>query len=641
MSRLATRLSTARLLGAVAAIAVWGAVGSGCGGGEDAEPIPGQTGRETSSPDGVEVEWNPIPRENARPGNPPSEWDIENTDEPSIEGFASQLSVRPGDTVRFKVKSETPSFRFDVYRMGFYGGLGARRVDAAGPRPSQVQPLCGFEAETGRVHCENWADTASWTVPDDAVSGIYFAKLVPLPEGRANHVFWVVRERTARSDLLFQTSDTTWQAYNRWGDRPERELSYYAGPPGADPPQARSVSYDRPFRIGAVVEGERQHFRDGWHGVFAAEYPMVRFLERNGYDVSYASGADTDRFPEALLGHRVFLSVGHDEYWSGGQRRNVERARDAGVHLAFFSGGEMLWKTRWKDDHRTLVCYKEPFAGRSDPAAEWTGQWRDRRGADAGLPENAVTGTLGWQIDNAALRVAAVFGRLRFWRGTALAELPKGEVATSSANVIGYEWDEDADNGFRPAGLVRLSRSRIGSRMHSVVMHRRADSGALVFGAGTVQWSWALDGPDAPHRYAPDGDSGSPPDRNLQQATVNLFADMGVQPATLQDDLERARASDDTGPPIVSIAPPEGDVLANRPVVLRGSATDGSGRVAGMEVAIGDRWHRAEGWERWRYEWTPAAPGPVEVRARAVDDSGNIATTPPLTIEVRDPATGG
>ena len=45
----------------------------------------------------------------------------------------------------------------------------------------------------------------------------------------------------------------------------------------------------------------------------------------------------------------MFLSVGHDEYWSGGQRANVEAARDAGVHLAFFSGNEIFWKTRWEN----------------------------------------------------------------------------------------------------------------------------------------------------------------------------------------------------------------------------------------------------------------------------------------------------
>src|SRR5918996_4253386 len=103
--------------------------------------------------------------------------------------------------------------------------------------------------------------------------------------------------------------------------------------------------------------------------VFNAESPKVRWLEANGYDVSYTTGVDTDRRGNLLTNHKAFLSVGHDEYWSNEQRANVEAARDAGVHLAFFSGNEVFWKTRWEPSiapgaapYRTLVTYKETHA---------------------------------------------------------------------------------------------------------------------------------------------------------------------------------------------------------------------------------------------------------------------------------------
>ena len=103
---------------------------------------------------------------------------------------------------------------------------------------------------------------------------------------------------------------------------------------------------------------------------FQCEYPMVRWLERNGYDVSYWSGVDTDRLGAAISARfRLFLSVGHDEYWSGRQREHVTAARDAGVHLGFFSGNEVYWRIRWEDgatsdgsrtdSHRTVVVYKD------------------------------------------------------------------------------------------------------------------------------------------------------------------------------------------------------------------------------------------------------------------------------------------
>ena len=81
--------------------------------------------------------------------------------------------------------------------------------------------------------------------------------------------------------------------------------------------------------------------------MFGAEYSAISWLEQNGYDVSYMAGVDADRYGSLLLNHKLYLDVGHDEYWSGQQRTNVQAARDAGVNLAFWSGNEMYWRTRW------------------------------------------------------------------------------------------------------------------------------------------------------------------------------------------------------------------------------------------------------------------------------------------------------
>ena len=209
---------------------------------------------------------------------------------------------------------------------------------------------------------------------------------------------------------------------------------------------------------------------------------MVRWLEANGYDVKYQAGVDTDRRGAALVGARkpkVFLSVGHDEYWSGDQRTRVEAARDAGVSLAFFSGNEMFWKTRYEPSidgantaYRTLVSYKETLASaKIDPAVDptghpiWTGTWRDPRfspPADGGRPENGVTGTIWtvncWfrrrsrsRVDGEPASVAAT---------RASAALTSGD-RDPSPETLGYEWDEDLDNGSRPAGLVHLSSTTV------------------------------------------------------------------------------------------------------------------------------------------------------------------------------------
>ena len=286
---------------------------------------------------------NPVSCENAKPGSAPSAWQIDGNGDQSIQGYATTMSVNKGQTIRFKIKTPASAYRIDIFRLGYYQGNGAR-LQASGIQPTatlpQSQPACLTSSSTGLIDCGNWGVSASWAVPSDAVSGIYIARLVRNDNGGASQIPFVVRDDGRPSDMLVKTSDATWQAYNLYGGNNLYQCS--ACPPGnpSGYKGAFAVSYNRPFD-GALPGDQGRSY------LFYAEYQMLRFVERNGYDVSYTSGADVDADPAALLNHRVIVSSGHDEYWSGRERANFEAARDAGVSLAFFSGNEVFWKTRW------------------------------------------------------------------------------------------------------------------------------------------------------------------------------------------------------------------------------------------------------------------------------------------------------
>jgi len=414
------------------------------------------------APRGALAQSNPVVVENALPGNPDSDWDVSGAGDPSIQGFATDIGVNRGDTISFKIDTPSADYRLDIYRMGYYGGMGARLVASILPSATlpQTQPVCLTDG-TGITDCGNWAVSASWAVPSNATSGIYFAKLVRQDAVGASHVVFVVRDDSSHSKLLFQTSDTTWQAYNQYGGN-----SLYVGASEAGSPAGRAfrVSYNRPFTT-------RDATPEDW--VFNAEYPMVRWLEANGYDVTYTTGMDADRRGDKILQHTAYLSVGHDEYWSGTQRANVEAARSAGVALAFFSGNEVFWKTRWETSidgsatpYRTLTCYKETHANAViDPAdpPTWTGTWRDPRfspPADGGRPENGLTGTI-FTVNCCSynITVPADDGKMRFWRNTSIASLPPAGSATLPNETLGYEWDEDLDNGRDRASLHHAAES--------------------------------------------------------------------------------------------------------------------------------------------------------------------------------------
>jgi hypothetical protein len=585
------------------------------------------------------VPKNPIEAENCLAGNPASEWYVDGAGSPNIQGFTTDMSVNVGQTVFFKVQTNATAYTVNIYRIGYYQGQGGRLVASIVPSATlpQIQPPCLTNTATGLTDCGNWGISASWAVPSTAVSGVYIAKLTRQDTGEASLVIFVVRNDSSHSDILLQTSDTTWQAYNVYGGS-----SLYTGPTI----RAFKVSYNRPL----TLPGMNTSF-------FTVEYPMLAWLEANGYDVSYFSGVDTDRNGGLIKQHRMFMSVGHDEYWSGGQRANVEGALAAGVNLGFFSGDEITWKTRWEPSidgssaaYRTLVCYKETLASAViDPADPpvWTGWWRDRRfspPADGGRPGNGLSGTqLGVdQTRNDAITVPQADGRMRFWRNTSIASLGPGQVATLSTGVLGYEWDVDDDNGFRPAGLFPLSTTTltvpecilsvpnvnvndgytIGSctATHHLTLYR-APSGALVFGAGTIQWSWGL---NATHAIP-----GTPSDVKMQQATVNLLADMGVQSATLQGGLLPATASTDTTPPrsFITSPAPGSTVVARSRLTVSGTAADAGGGVVGaVEVSVdgGKSWHPAVGRENWSYTFVPVNSGTMNIQSKAVDDSGNL-----------------
>ncbi|HEV7173542.1 DUF4082 domain-containing protein, partial [Pedococcus sp.] len=588
--------------------------------------------------------------ENTQTGDPASDWQISGSGSSTIQGFATSISVSPGETVQFKVNTPSKNYHFDILRLGYYQGNGARKL-ASGLKPSvalpQTQPACLNDPNpTGLIDCGNWGVSASWTVPTTAVSGVYIAHLVRDDvTGAASHIVFIVRNDTSHSDVLFQTDDETWQAYNTYGGNSLYSCTVNC-PPGTPHAYqgAAKVSYNRPFHSADDDQGH------SW--LMYAEYPMIRFMEANGYDVSYTTGIDvgTAAGGALLTNHKTFMTAGHDEYWSGTQRTNVEAARDAGVNLAFFTGNETFWKTRTEPSidgtataERTLVCYKEThYDGVVDPKdpPTWTGTWQDPRFSppgDGGRPQNALTGQL-FVVNSGTtdIKVPAAYAKLRFWRNTPVASLTGSQSVTLGAGdgTLGYEWDAEPDNGFRPAGEFDLSSTTSTSaevftdygsttQTGSTATHHlslyRAPSGALVFGAGTVQWSFGLDS------------AGGTPDPTMQQATVNLFADMGAQPYAPISGVTRATASADTAAPTSTITSPASaaNLGDGTKVTVSGTASDtGGGVVAGVEVSTdgGSTWHPATGTTSWTYSWTVHGSPTATIKTRAVDDSGNMET---------------
>ncbi len=254
---------------------------------------------------------NPVERENERPGT--SGWQLARVRVDSspyrtkwVEGYCSKQSVTAGEALTIFVSTE-PARRFtiDIFRMGYYGGAGARRLTRLGPIAGEPQPVP--EAGEKRLRECRWKPSVDLEIPKDWPSGVYLGKLTTVPEGEESYwqsyVIFIVRDHRP-ADILFQCSDNTWQAYNRW---PEND-SLYTHPDGAHHPGV-AVSFDRPYgKYPQILD----HPLSVGSGEFLLwEYPLCYWLEKQGYDVTYCSNSDVVD-PAFVTRCRCFLSVGHD-----------------------------------------------------------------------------------------------------------------------------------------------------------------------------------------------------------------------------------------------------------------------------------------------------------------------------------------
>jgi len=462
----------------------------------------------------VEGHPNPIVFENRLPGT--DEWKPEHpgyriSDDVNgqVKGFASATSVNRGESITFYVTvNPVQKYAIDFYRLGWYEGKGARLMDSISSLPGKSQKQCTPTGKTGLITCE-WSPGYTLTIPDNWTSGVYLALLTNSEKFR-NYVPFVVRDDHRKADLLYQQSVMTLQAYNNYPNDGRTGKSLYDHNSfGANtiPEHKRAVevSFDRPYHD----SGAENLLDPDW----SWEYYFIRWLERSGYDVSYSTNIDTHANGARLLNYKAFLSVGHDEYWSREMYDAVERAREAGVNLAFFGANAAYWQIRLAPSrdgrpNRVMVCFKNEKLDQESKPESKTIKWRD-----IGRPEQRLLGiqyVATWDDPSGNSDFIVVNSDHWIYQDTGLADGDKIK------GIIGYEVDRYMEKYPLPPLISYniLSRSPYGDGMKqdNIAMSSiyRTIHGSWVFAAGTMSWSWGLDR----EGYA---------DARIQKMTTNLL----------------------------------------------------------------------------------------------------------------------
>lgn len=450
---------------------------------------------------------NPVTEENRRPGT--VEWQLKHyrfddrtgsgLRSPQLEGYASDVSVYTGEKIDFHVSTDpAKKFYIDLYRTGWYGGTGGRHMLRLGPFSGEPQPVPMMGME--RVRECAWKPSAQLKVPADWRSGVYLAKLSLADEPIQSYIIFIVKEKRP-ADFLFQCSDLTWNSYNKWpgqdslyddGLSRSKNGYWYWGP------NVRT-SFDRPYTQYGQVHEVALSLGSGEYLLW--EFPLAFWLEEQGYDVVYCSNLDVDRDPDVLRRCKVFLSVGHDEYWTRRMYDNVVEARERGVSLAFLSGNAVCGEIKLYDSTVTGKTGRVMARIRAFPDEQFL---MGTKSFGPGYGDWVVRKADHWIFEGAGMRNGDYIPGLIGWEYHGVpADLPGLEVVAASQ-------------------LAPFSRHSPEDGNHAAVVFP-CKKGNWVFNAGTIWWNEGLSNPPGHVPAASRLGRTFGVDRRVQKITANFF----------------------------------------------------------------------------------------------------------------------
>jgi hypothetical protein len=412
--------------------------------------------------------------ENSLPGDP--NWEIRHLGaSDAIMGYTGKASVLTGESFPLFVSTTSSGFRVHAFRIGWYGGDGARQVWESGSLRGHQQNGPGFTDSTNTVHTD-W-DPVTEVPTDDWPAGAYVLRL-DADSGAQRYVPVWVRSASTAGKVVLKAAIGTWQAYNTWGGY---DL-YIGGPSQSYGDRSLAVSLNRPYDL------------NGADMFLTYERNMVLLAEALGLSPAYVTGMDIASNSHLLDGASALISGGHDEYWTPAERAHVTAARDAGVNLAFLGANAMFRRTRLDDGDRLVICYKTSYM--EDPMygvdnALVTSDWREPPDPD---PESSLIGTI-YEGYPAVAPYVVVSPKAWLFAGTGVAE------GASFDNLVGIEYDR-----VNPAYPVErpiqvLSHSPLvcqGASSFADSAYYTHSGGAGVFNSGTMRWVGAIYG-DPPH----------------------------------------------------------------------------------------------------------------------------------------------
>lgn len=417
-----------------------------------------------------------------------------------LEAYANAVSVEAGQSIGFCVALQsgaTTGLRLDIFRRGqitfqdsqfgteadqIYNGDYRNKIAVSSGQTAvksitfnaAVRTVPAGAAQSG---C-GWPVTVSWAVPSNAALDVYLGRFT-----RGTDISWVAfvvrpaaANRGAFSKVLCQLSVNTYQAYNPWGGG-----CFYAPPVSNQ--LLDQVSFDRPCQL--------------WDYLLYDE-PIVGWLAGN-LPVEFCTNVDLNADDTLLDNYLLFISLGHDEYWSEEMRDRIELFGSKGGNVLFLGGNTIYRRVDLSSAARIMRRVKLPDASVLSPSwddfgrpealttgLQWSGgHWSSALPAP-GVPYTVVANSSHWVLAGTGLLTGSTFG------------------STAQGGIIGYETDaaildgQGAPTAPTPSDFVPIAHADLpgwtdnGPGAEATMGLFARDGGGVVVAAGTTGWGQGL-----------------------------------------------------------------------------------------------------------------------------------------------------
>ncbi|HET6171207.1 MAG TPA: N,N-dimethylformamidase beta subunit family domain-containing protein [Gaiellales bacterium] len=409
----------------------------------------------------------PTAAENARAGT--TGWYVPRPSQERIAGYAGAASYLPGRTARLFVDSHGRPFRYRIFRLGWYRGR-TGRVAASGRvavNPRQPLPrILDDRPQGAKLLVTGWRASVAFTVGATWPSGFYLVRLDLERGAGASYASFVVRAAHP-GPIAVVLATNTWQAYNSWGG-----VSLYR-----DLRQRGAAAWTR-ADVGHMVTSLRPYVQGyGAGDVFRYDLPLIRWLERIGYPVSYVTDRDVAGGRATGSRTRLVILSGHPEYQDTGERNQLVQLVRRGVSLAVLGGNSLAWHARLEHGDQRMSVWRERRLD-PHPGASATVHW-----ISLGWDPATLTGVRPVHGPTGPLTLAAPWSWA--WAGV--------PARSRLGDVLGAEYDGLAGRR-APRRTTVLASAPIAGGSASVtwtlVQH---PGGAFVFSGSELGFSWQLD----------------------------------------------------------------------------------------------------------------------------------------------------